>query len=227
GRRTTWVENYRPGLPVMERLLATCRAAAIKLAPAAEPPANWQIEAELEWISRGGECRQLVAWFGPLARTAGCRRATVLTKRAAPRSLVGDPYTPLPVAKEFGRYLAEPDAAVLAAGLTGALAAEHGLAAIAPGAVYLTGDQPTPDAALDWFEISAVAPFDIKRFKALLRERGISRLEVKKRGVSLDPALVRRQLRVPGDNHATLLLARMGDQVVGILAQRIKSKTAS
>lgn len=223
GRRTTRVEHYDPGLPTVERLLAACRAAAIKLAPAAEPPAHWQTEAELEWISRGGECRQLVAWFGPLARSPGRGRATVLTASNEPRSLVGDRGAPLPVAERMGRYLAEPDAAVLAAGLTGTLAAERDLAAIAPGAVYLTGDRFDCDAALGWFEISAVAPFDVKRFKALMREHRIGRLEVKKRGVSLDPALVRRQLRVPGDNHATLLLARIGKSVVGILAQRIAS----
>lgn len=217
------MEHYNPGLPTVERLLAACRVAAIKLAPAAEPPAHWQTKAELEWVSQGGECRQLVAWFGPLARSPGRGRATVVTGQGEPRSLLGDRRAPLPVADRLGRYLAEPDAAVLAAGLTGALAAEHDLAAIAPGAVYLTGDRFDRDAALDWFEISVVAPFDVKRFKALLRERCIGRLEVKKRGVSLDPALIRRQLRVPGDNHATLLLARMGDAVMGVLAQRIAS----
>lgn len=223
GRRATRVEQYEPGLPVVERLLAACPAAAIKLAPAAEPPLPWQSDAELEWISRGGECRQLVAWFGPLAQTPGRRRATVVSGRGEgePRTLTGDPYAPLGVAARLGRYVAEPDAAVLAAGLTGTLAAERDLAAIAPGAVYLTGDRMTRDAALHWFEISDVAPFDIRRFKALLRERGVGRLEVKKRGVSLDPAQVRRQLRVPGENRGTLLLARLGDTVVGILAQRI------
>ncbi len=219
GRRTTRVEHYEPGLPIMERLLAN-RAAAIKLAPAAAPPANWQTEAELEWISRAGECRQLVAWFGPLAKTAGQRRATLVADGGF-RSLIGDPDTALPVARQPGRYLVEPDAAVLAARLTGALAAEHDLAGIAPGAVYLTGDRVTPDAALRWFEITDLAPFDLKRFKALLRERRIGRLEVKKRGVDLDPARLARQLRVPGDRQATLLLVRMGENVVGILARRV------
>lgn len=223
GRRTTRVEAYEPALPVIERLLSRSPAAAVKLAPAADPPARWQAGAELEWISRGGECRQLVAWFGPLARAPGRRRATILggPKQRETRSLVGDATAPLAVSDRLGRYLAEPDAAVLAAGLTGALAAEHGLAAVAPGAVYLTGERLSRDAALDWFEIGDVAPFDLKRFKSLLRERRIGRLEVKKRGVDLDPAKLVRQLRVPGDRSATLLLVRIGGNVIGILAQRV------
>lgn len=220
GRRTTRVEQYEPGLPIIERLLARGGAAAIKLAPAAAPPASWQAEAELEWISRDGECRQLVGWFGRVAHAPGRRRATIVGDGEF-RSLTGDADAALPVARQIGRYLAEPDAAVLAAGLTGVLAAEHGLAALAHGAVYLTGDRATPDAALRWFEVTDLAPFDLKRFKTLLRERGIGRLEVKKRGVDLDPARLARQLRVPGDRAATLLLARMGENVMGILAQRV------
>ena len=30
--------------------------------------ADWQQQAELEWIARSRSCRQLVAWFGELAK---------------------------------------------------------------------------------------------------------------------------------------------------------------
>src|SRR5258708_3661743 len=200
-----------------------CAAAAIKRAPAAELPERWNGETELEWISRGGECRQLVAWFGPLAQMPGCRRATiVLTTESRKlevedgqqpigsgpsyvvRTIEGDPTVDLPLADRLGRYVAEPDSAVLAAGVTAPLAAEHRLAAIAPGIAYLTGDRAQADPALAWFEVIEALPFDLKRLKSLLRRRGIGRLEVKKRGVPHDPALVLRQLRVPGDQAGTL-----------------------
>lgn len=223
GRRTTNVEQYDPGPPVIERLLTQSPAAAIKLAPAAEAPPSWQSQGELEWISRGGECKQLVAWLGPLAARPGRRRATILARAGdewTHRCVCGEPDAPFAVAPRWGRYLAEPDAAVLAARLVGALAEERGLAAIAPGAVYLTGDQPNPDAALAWFEITDVLPFDVRRLKPLLRARGIGRLEVKKRGVDLSPDEVRRQLRVPGDESATLFVTRVGAAVTAILARR-------
>jgi hypothetical protein len=257
GRRTTRVELHEPGAPAIERLLHRNSSAAIKLAPAAELPAAWSSAAELEWISRGGQCRQLVAWFGDLASAPGMSRATILKQhpsggrqpsgdveaarsaergtgiaeqlpadeRRSPatsdvRTLVGRSSREIPVAARLGRYLAEPDAAVLAADLTGVLAEERELGAIAPGSVYLTGDRLATDLALAWFEIADALPFDIKRLKALVRERRIGRLEIKKRGVPHDPEIVRRQLRVPGDNAATLFITRLGDAVVAILSSR-------
>jgi hypothetical protein len=222
GRRTTRVELHSPGLPLLERLLAMRPDAAIKLAPAAELPKRWTLEAELEWISRGGECRQLVAWFGTLARTPGRRCATIVYDDSGNvRTFAGDPALELAVAERLGRYLAEPDPAVLAAKLTGALAHEHALAAVAPGSVYLTSDHADADGALTWFEIIDALPFDLKRLKALLRQRGIGRLEVKKRGVPHDPRQVREQLRVPGDGASTLFLTRIAGTVTAIMARRL------
>lgn len=224
GRRTTHVERHQPDLPMIEELLRFCPTGAVKLAPATELPERWCEEAELEWISRDGECKQLVAWFGRLAKSPGRRCATMVLGRELPpksRSFMGDSHLLAPVMARFGRYLAEPDAAVLAAGLVGALAAEQALSAIAPGAAYLTGDRPGFDPALAWFEIEDVLPFDIKRIKAILRQRCIGRLEIKKRGVVVEPEQLRRQLRVPGEEQATLFLARQGATITALLTRRL------
>jgi SAM-dependent methyltransferase len=227
GRRTTQVACYEPGPTVIERLLEANDTGAIKLAPAAELPDQWLRDAEQEWISRGGECRQLVAWFGRLATRPGGRRATVIVGEGEPpqtRTLVGDEHISPPVAADFRRYLVEPDAAVLAAGLVGVLADEHGLAAIAPGAVYLTCDRAVFDPAFACFEIREILAFDVKRIKALLRERDIGRLEIKKRGVDIDPETLRSRLRVPGDASATLFVTRRGRSITALLANRIPSE---
>jgi hypothetical protein len=230
GRRTTRVELHQPGPDVIERLLVRCPAGAVKLAPAATLPDGWEARAELEWISRDGQCRQLVAWFGALAARPGARRATMLAsaERGAgkaegevPRMVcAGPPYIEPPLAPGVGRYLFEPDNAILAAGLTGVLAAEHGLAAIAPGIAYLTGDAPLADRALACFLVTDVLPFDLRRVQSLLRQRGIGRLEIKKRGAPHDPAEVRRRLQPSGDGQATLILTRIAGRVMAIMATR-------
>jgi hypothetical protein len=208
---------------LIDRLLARRPNGAIKLAPAAQLPPHWPEQAELEWISRARECRQLVAWFGGLAMSPGRRRATILGKTAGDRRTVtGRGDLEPPVSSAIGRYLFEPDAAVLAAGLCGDLAAQQQLSAIAAGSVYLTGDRPMVDPALSCFEVQEVLPYRVKRLKAVLRERRIGRLEVKKRGVPYDPRQVQQQLWVPGDNAATLLLTRVGGKVKAILAQRVR-----
>ena len=56
---------------------------AVKLAPAADVPDTWIERCEREWISRDGECRQLVAWFGRLTSQPGIARATAITAGGA------------------------------------------------------------------------------------------------------------------------------------------------
>lgn len=223
GRRSIRVELHEPGPDVLNGLLASQPSGAIKLAPAAETPDAWQRTAELEWISRARECRQQIAWFGSLARHAGRRAATILPNDPAQtRTLVGDGGVEPPVARSIGRYVFEPDAAVLAAGLNGELAAEHDLSAVVCGVAYLTGDEPIHDPALGCFEVQEVLGYHPKRMKALLRERGIGTLEVKKRGVDLAPDNVRRELDPRGENAATLILTRIENRVVAILASRVE-----
>ncbi len=221
GRRTTRVELHEPRSDAIARLLEQNPNAAIKLAPAAQMPDGWPQRAELEWISRGGQCRQLVAWFGGLARDAGKRRATVLGASAAARSIVGVDDLEPPLAGAIGSYVFEPDAAVLAAKLGGQLAAEHALVAIAPRVAYWTGERPIRDPALACFVVLEVLPFRVKPVKELLRSLDVGQLEIKKRGVELDPALTRRQLNLAGSQSAALLIARVGKQVTAIVARRV------
>jgi hypothetical protein len=224
GRRTTQIVAHQPGPEVIEQLLAACPAGAIKLAPAAELPDDWTSRAGLEWISRDGECRQLVAWFGDLADKPGRRSATVLATGAtnhAPRTVFGEPGATIPLASRVGRFVFEPDAAVLAAKLTGALAAEHGLAEIARGIAYLTGETTINDPALACFEVLDVLPLRAKILNDWLAGRGIGRLEIKKRGVDVEPDELRRQLQVAGDNAATLIVTRIEGRRLVIAARRV------
>jgi hypothetical protein len=221
GRRTTRVIAHDPPPEIIDRLLAACPNGAIKLAPAAELPDGWASRAELEWISRGRECRQLVAWFGDRAETPGRRKATILDSLREARSICGDADLSIPLAPGIGRFVFEPDPAVLAAKLTGALAAEHGLAAITPGIAYLTGDVPLDDAALTCFEVLDRLPLRIETLKSWLDNRGIGRLEIKKRGVDTDPERLRRQLQVAGDNAATLIVTRIDGRRTVIAARRV------
>ena len=64
-------------------------------------------------------------------------------------------------------------------------------------------------------------PYRLRELKSLLAERRIGRLEIKKRGVGIDPAEVRRKLALRGSKSATLVVARIGRRVVAILAQRV------
>ncbi len=229
GGRTIRVEDHQPGRSEIETLLRAAPNGAVKLAPAATPPAAWQAEAELEWISRNGECKQLVAWFGNLARQPGSRAATIVRGHVGSaevrlRSISapsGDEDCLPEVAREIGRYLYEPDAAVLAAEIVAALGHELGLAAVSHQSVYLTGDKHVDDLSVAGFEVLDVLSFRKKRVKQWLQQRRCGRLEVKKRGVRLDANQLQRELAVEGDEEATLLVTQSGKRVIAILAKRM------
>ncbi|MEX0979170.1 MAG: hypothetical protein WDZ48_09975, partial [Pirellulales bacterium] len=223
GRRTTRVELHDPPSGVIDRLLAQNPHAAIKLAPAAVWPEHWTPQAEMEWISRTRQCRQLVAWFGSPAGHPGKRRSTMLGPDGKPlATLVGLADQNVPVAHSIERYLYEPDAAVLAAKLDAALAASHDLSAVSAGIAYWTSPRAIREPLLAGFEIEEILPLDLKRLKALLQARSIGNLEIKVRGVDQDPAELRRQLRIRGDVEATLLVTRIQKRVTAILARRLE-----
>jgi hypothetical protein len=221
GRRATRGELFQPPLDALNTLLDGNPNAAIKLAPATEAPTAWSETAELEWLGSRGECRQQVAWFGSLARHPGRRSATVVAKDGSARTVVGDANESAPVAMSLGRYVYEPHAAVLAAKLDSVLGREHGLAPIAAGIAYLTGDRPIGDAALDAFEVRDVLPLDRKQLRAYCREHGLGRLEIKKRGVEIEPERMRKEVVGPGEHEATLIVTPLGGQVRAIVAGRL------
>ncbi|MGE0610014.1 MAG: hypothetical protein AB7O62_23185 [Pirellulales bacterium] len=248
GKRTTRVELHQPAPEVIDGLRSACPHAAVKLAPAGVLPAHWAAEAEQEWISRGGECRQLVAWFAGLTGRSGMRRATLVDwadpfDRAAfaqagepsqtvqpnfgthvvLRTIVGQAGEPVETADAAGRYLYEPDNAVLAADLRGSLAARHKLLGLDRQVAYLTGDTLLEDAALAAFEVLDVMPFQTRRVRAWVRQHRVGTLEVKQRGTHNDANALAKELAGDGDNRATLFVTRARGKVMAILARRVLS----
>jgi hypothetical protein len=180
-------------------------------------------KAELEWITRGRECRQQLAWFGTLAKAPGGRRATVVNDAGDCHSLVGEPQEVGQIADEPARFVCEPDPSVIAAELLGAFAGKHALASLGPGAVYLTGDSLMHDPLAACFEVLDCMPLDSTKLAKYFAERSVGQLEIKKRGVAINPDVLRRKLKLRGPNAATLLVTRIGRREAAIVAERVPS----
>jgi len=224
GKRTTRVESYEPNEAFLTTLMEHCAGGAIKLAPAAAIPPAWAEVAELEWLSHDGECKQLIAWFGALAKYPAQRAATVLPSEGAPHSLRGDDVldSSVPIAESIGRYVYEADPAVIAARLVPKLALHHGLKRLAPRIAYLTGDAMTASPLLWAFEVIDESPLDMKRVKAMLKRHRVGRLEIKKRGVEVSIEKLHRQLQTAGDETAALIITpRSGGGTTAILTRRL------
>ena len=54
-----------------------------------------------------------------------------------------------------------------------------------------------------------------------MRERKIGQLEIKKRGVDVVPEQLRRELKLDGDESATLLIAPIAGRPTVMLAKRV------
>jgi hypothetical protein len=105
--------------------------------------------------------------------------------------------------------LYEPDGAVIRAHLVADVAAQVGGHLVDPTIAYVTADELRPTQYATAYEITDVLPFSLKRLKALLREREVGTLTVKKRGSAVEPEEFRRRLKPQGPNAATVFLTRV------------------
>ena len=215
-------DAYSPPWSFAVGLAERFEAAGFKVAPGI-PHEVVPVSAEAEWVSDAGDVKEAGIYFGPL-RTAD-RRATLLP---GPHTLVaageGDPEP-----GEIGRYVYEPDGAVIRARLLGELAVRLGAHTLDPTIAYLTADQyeRTPFAAA--YEVTDVLPFTVKKLRALVAERGYGTLTIKKRGADVDPAALRRQLRPSGPttNAATIIVTRHLGRHVALVAREMSTATTS
>ncbi|MFI6642259.1 methyltransferase domain-containing protein [Streptomyces sp. NPDC050504] len=208
-------EAYSPPLSwAVETALAAPRA-ALKIAPGI-PHEAVPAEAEAEWISDGGDVKEAVLWFGT---APGLRRATLLPSGAA---LTGRGL-PDPEVRGVGRYLYEPDGAVIRAHLVAEVADELDGGLVDETIAYVTADElrPTPYAAA--YEITDELPFNMKKLKALLRERGVGNLTVKKRGSAVEPEEVRRKVKPQGPASATVILTRVAGAPTMLIGRPVRA----
>ncbi len=209
GRRLQSVHDYHPPLTIINRWREKVPHQGVKISPGVDY-SELPEDAEVEFISVAGEVREAVLWFGALRTHVG-RRATLLPGL---HTLVDEPVEEVTVTQPL-RYLYEPDGAVIRAHLVEQLAQHLGATKIDADIAYLTADhyQPTPFARC--YLLEDVFPFQLKRLRQYLRQRGIGQVTIKKRGSPLDPNELRRRLRLKGEGHCIVFLTHvMGEATV-------------
>jgi len=121
----------------------------------------------------------------------------------------------------LGRFLYEPDPAVIRSGAIGALAGRLSAHRPADGIAYLFADELTPTPFAHAFEVLDVLPYDARTLRAWVREHGIGVLEIKCRGIEVDPAVLRRQLKPKGAASATLVLTPTPEGARALVVARV------
>ncbi|KOV65431.1 methyltransferase [Streptomyces sp. AS58] len=194
-------EAYSPPLSWAVRTALRAPHAALKVAPGIPHEAVPEA-AEAEWISDGGDVKEAVLWFGT---EPGLVRATLLP---GPRTLRARGL-PDPAVRPVGRFLYEPDGAVIRAHLVAEAADELDGGLVDETIAYVTADELRPTPYATAYEITDRLPFNVKKLKALLREREVGILTVKKRGSAVEPEELRKKVKPQGPHAATVFLTRV------------------
>lgn len=209
-----WSPTLNEAFSLAEKL-----PAGIKLAPGIDrdllPP-----DAEWQWVSVEGETVEVVVWTGALARPGVGRSALVISGDTAheltsPSDSVDEPVGAL------GSYLFEPDGAIIRARLIGELARQLGGRMVSPDIAYITTDSPDHSPFASGFTIHHVLPYKLAELKKWVRAENIGVVEIKKRGVDVDPATLRKSLPLKGPNEATLIITRVAGKRVALVASRL------
>ncbi|HUS17204.1 MAG TPA: class I SAM-dependent methyltransferase [Chloroflexia bacterium] len=219
GRRIFRPEDYEPPLDAVLDHYGGGDL-GVKVAPGIDYDALPENVREVEIVSLGGDVKEAVLWCGGLAMPGVRRRATLipeavtLTDADAPDTCpVGPP----------NRYLYEPDGAVIRAGLVRPLAHVLGLAQIDPHLAYLTGPDPVQSPFARGFVVDERHPFNLKALNRRLSALQVGTVELKKRGIALEPEALRPRLKLGGSEARTVIFTRLGEEPIMLICRALET----
>ncbi|MEZ0049168.1 hypothetical protein ABIA30_000158 [Mycobacterium sp. MAA66] len=210
GRRRFDPRDYAPPL---DDLLAVYRDRdlVVKCAPGIdyEQLGELGFPGEVAVTSLAGGVREACLFSPGLAEPSVTRRASVLDKagQLVEELTDADP-DDCPVAPA-GRWIVDPDGAVVRAGLVRHYAARHRLWQLDPEIAYLSGDE-LPDGQRG-FEVLDELPFQEKRLRQALQAHRAGAVEILVRGVDVDPDALRSRLKLKGrGEQLSVVITRIG-----------------
>ncbi len=216
-RRVT-ASDYSPSLDWAFDVAARIPT-GIKLGPGHDRDALPE-DAEAQWVSADGSVVELVVWTGALARD-GVRRAALVIRGDESHELTAGADAEDAEVRPLGSFVHEPDGAVIRARLIGDVARSLDAGMLDEHIAYLTGDAAVTSPFVQSFRVRESMPANVKAINAALRKADIGTLEIKKRGMDIDPAAFRKKLKLSGSQSATLILVRVGAQRIAVLADRV------
>ncbi len=209
-RRTGSRRRFDPRayLPPLDELLTVLadRDHVVKCAPGIDfaALATMGFQGEIEVTSLSGSVREACLWSRGLTGSGVRRRATLLDTGEQLTDADPDDCGVAPP----GRWIVDPDGAVVRAGLVRHYAVRHGLWQLDPDIAYLSGDRLPP--GVRGFEVLDQLAFSERQLRQALSARAVGAVEILVRGVDVDPDVLRPRLRLRGTEHATVVIARMG-----------------
>lgn len=205
GRRRFSPRDYQPALDDLIKVYQD-RDMVVKCAPGIDFDAIVQLgfDGEIEVTSYRGSVREACLWSPGLVESGVRRRASILDRGEQVTDAEPDECR----VRDAGRWIIDPDGAVVRAGLVRHFAARHGLWQLDPNIAYLSGDRLP--AGIRGFEVLDRLAFDERRLRQALAALNCGVLEILVRGVDVDPDGLRRRLALRGSRSLTAVITRIG-----------------
>lgn len=198
----------RAYLPPLDDLLDVLRHReyAVKCAPGIDFAIVEQMGfgGEIEVTSLGGSVREACLWSRGLVGGGVRRRATMLDTGEQIDDTAPDDCE----VAEVGRWIVDPDGAVVRSGLVRHYAVRHGLWQLDPDIAYLSGDR-LPDGVRG-FEVLETLALRERHLRQALSARDVGAAEILVRGVDVDPDALRARMRLRGSTQVAVVITRIG-----------------
>jgi len=188
----------------------------VKLSPAL-PHEMVSDRFEATWVSHRGDLVEFSQWSTHPQQFG--KRFAVMIDGETELKFTGDEFEA--GLSSLDEYVYEPDPALIRSHLLGAFALEQGLGLLSQGIAYLTGGE-RKSPWLKGYKLIAELPLDEKAISRYLSERSIGSLEIKKRGVDVDPQLMRKRLKLKGSGAATLIATKVGGARKALVCEPIR-----
>ena len=159
----------------------------------------------MHFVALGYDLKEALLTWGDLSR--GDRALAVVLP--GPHELIDDGVERPAIVSEPQAVLYEPNPAILRAGLVRLLGVRLGAVQIDESIAYLTSSRAVPTLFARIWSIERHGPFHLKTLNRWLRESGVGRVVIKKRGSAVDSTGFARRLRtVRGGPERTVFLTR-------------------
>lgn len=231
GTRRLWdPESFSPPLSFVESLAGTGRAVGVKMGPGM-PHESVPSDCEAQWVSVGGDVTEVTLWFNAVRRPGIRRAALLIGPQGAAEITSAEEFGAGPVAPvgPVEGYLYEPDGAVIRAGLVADVALQLGGHLVDEHIAYFCAPDLRDSPFASAYKVLEVMPFNVKALRSWVQLNNIGVLDIKKRGTSVTPEELRKQLltgsksggKNAGKKTATLVLTRIGEDRVAISVEPV------
>jgi hypothetical protein len=208
-------DDFSPSIGFALEQLATVPG-GVKLSPAL-PHELVSDKFEATWVSHRGDLVEFSQWSTDPGRFG--KRFAVMVDGESELEFTGDEFEA--EVSSLDEFVYEPDPALIRSHLIGAFAGEQGLGLLSAGIAYLTGGE-RKSPWLRGYKLLAELPLDEKAISRYLSERSIGSLEIKKRGVDINPQLMRKRLKLKGSGAATLIATKVGGARKALVCEPIR-----